>query len=67
MKLAVFGATGGVGRGVLSQALDAGHYVTAYVRNPAKLDLTHSDLTVAFLLDQATDARFHRAAPTISN
>jgi putative NADH-flavin reductase len=47
MKLTVFGATGGVGREVVDQALDAGHEVTAYVRNPAKLELTHPQLTVA--------------------
>jgi uncharacterized protein YbjT (DUF2867 family) len=34
MNLTVLGATGGVGREVLTQALDAGHHVTAYVRNP---------------------------------
>jgi putative NADH-flavin reductase len=37
MKLALLGATGGVGREVLSQALAAGHLVTAVVRNPSKL------------------------------
>jgi putative NADH-flavin reductase len=46
MKLTVFGATGGVGREVVTQALDAGHGVRAYVRNPAKLDLAHPNLTV---------------------
>ena len=46
MKLTVFGATGGVGRELVTQALDAGHHVTAYVRNPGKLDLTHPNLTV---------------------
>src|SRR5918995_5349440 len=46
MKLTVFGATGGVGREVVTQALDRGDHVTAYVRNPAKLDLTHPNLTV---------------------
>ena len=46
MKLTVFGATCGVGREVVTQALDAGHHVTTYVRNPAKLDLTHPELTV---------------------
>ena len=35
MRLTVFGATGGVGREVLAQALDRGDQVTAYVRNPA--------------------------------
>ena len=42
MNLTVFGATGGVGREVVTQALDAGHHVTAYVRSPAKLNLTHA-------------------------
>jgi putative NADH-flavin reductase len=46
MKLTVVGATGGVGRRVVSQALDADHDVTAYVRNRAKLQLTHPRLTV---------------------
>jgi putative NADH-flavin reductase len=46
MNLTVIGATGGVGREVVTQALDAGHHVTAYVRNPAKLTLTHPNLTV---------------------
>jgi putative NADH-flavin reductase len=46
MKLTVFGATGGVGREVVIQALNAGHEVRAYVRSPAKLDLAHPNLTV---------------------
>src|SRR3954468_22782921 len=46
MNLTVFGATGGIGRHVVNQALDAGHQVTAYARNPAKLNLTHPNLTV---------------------
>jgi putative NADH-flavin reductase len=46
MKLTVFGATGGVGRHVVTQALDRGGRVTAYVRNPAKLDVSHPELTV---------------------
>jgi uncharacterized protein YbjT (DUF2867 family) len=32
MKLIVFGATGGIGRQVVSQALDAGHQVIAVAR-----------------------------------
>jgi putative NADH-flavin reductase len=44
MKLCVFGATGGVGRQVVEQALEAGHDVTAFVRTPSKLDLQHSSL-----------------------
>lgn len=46
MKIAVFGATGGVGRQVVEQALDASHAVTALARNPQKLGLTDSRLVV---------------------
>src|SRR6266487_5969652 len=37
MKLTIFAATGGIGRQLLEQALDAGHDVTAVVRNPTNL------------------------------
>ncbi|GAA3549267.1 SDR family oxidoreductase [Nonomuraea rosea] len=37
MKLVVFGATGGTGQHVVRQALDAGHHVTAVVRDRARL------------------------------
>ncbi|QKW08571.1 NAD(P)H-binding protein [Streptomyces sp. NA04227] len=37
MRLTVFGATGGVGREIVRQALTAGHKVTAVVRDPSKL------------------------------
>ena len=37
MKLTIIAATGGVGRQLVAQALDAGHDVTAVARNPAKL------------------------------
>lgn len=37
MRLAVFGATGGTGTELVRQALDAGHEVTAVVRDPARL------------------------------
>lgn len=46
MKIAVFGATGGVGRHVVEQALDAGHAVTALARNPKKLELADPRLVV---------------------
>lgn len=46
MKLVIFGATGGVGQHVVSQALTQGHQVTAFTRNPAKLDLTHPHLHI---------------------
>jgi putative NADH-flavin reductase len=37
MKLIVFGATGSVGFQILNQALERGHSVTAFTRNPGKL------------------------------
>lgn len=44
MKIVVFGASGGTGREITQQALAAGHAVTAFVRNPAKMDVQHLDL-----------------------
>ena len=44
MKIIVFGATGGVGKSVVAQALDAGLEVTAFVRTPSKMDITHENL-----------------------
>jgi putative NADH-flavin reductase len=46
MELTVFGATGGVGGQVVRQALDVGHHVTAVVRDPARLTVTHPNLRV---------------------
>jgi putative NADH-flavin reductase len=45
-QLAVFGATNGVGRRLTENALDAGHRVTALVRNPSRMPLEHSNLTL---------------------
>jgi putative NADH-flavin reductase len=44
--ITVFGATGKIGRHVVDQLLADGNHVTAYVRNPAKLDRSHPSLTV---------------------
>ncbi|GJM41562.1 MAG: hypothetical protein DHS20C20_18440 [Ardenticatenaceae bacterium] len=44
MKVTVFGATGGTGQEIVQQALDAGHEVTALVRDSSKLDLKHDKL-----------------------
>ncbi len=46
MKIIVFGASGGTGLEIVKQALEAGHSVTAFVRNPDKLRITHPDLSL---------------------
>lgn len=47
MKLAVFGASGGTGREIVRQGLEAGHRITAVVRDPARLDVAaHEGLEV---------------------
>ncbi|MEV5850166.1 NAD(P)-binding oxidoreductase [Streptomyces sp. NPDC051985] len=46
MHLTVFGATGGIGREIVRQALASGHQVTAVVRDPAGLTVTGSGLQV---------------------
>lgn len=44
MKVIVIGATGTIGSLAVQQMLDAGHDVTAFSRNPAKLDITDPKL-----------------------
>lgn len=39
MKIVVFGATGGVGKLFVQQAVEKGHEVTAFVRTPSKMDI----------------------------
>ena len=46
MKLLIFGATGGTGRALVGQALERGHVVTAFARDPAKVRTTHKNLRV---------------------
>jgi nucleoside-diphosphate-sugar epimerase len=46
LNVTVFGATGKIGWLVVASLLEAGHHVTAYVRNPAKLGITDPNLTV---------------------
>ena len=48
MKLAVFGATGGTGKEIVTQALEAGHEVTVLVRDPARLTVSHDKLYLVF-------------------
>ena len=47
MNVLVLGANGRTGRLVVEQALAAGHTVTAFVRDPAKFQLTGERLSVA--------------------
>lgn len=39
MKVAIFGATGGIGKHVVEHSLNQGYEVVAYVRTPSKLDM----------------------------
>ncbi|EDM81320.1 hypothetical protein PPSIR1_40590 [Plesiocystis pacifica SIR-1] len=43
-SIIVFGATGSVGQLIVRQALARGHDVTAFCRNPARLELDHPKL-----------------------
>lgn len=44
MNILIIGANGGIGRKAVEIALQAGHQVTAILRNPANLTLTHPNL-----------------------
>ena len=44
MKIIVFGSTGTVGKQLVKQSLNEGHSVTAFVRKPAKMSITHEKL-----------------------
>ncbi|MFJ5679778.1 NAD(P)-dependent oxidoreductase [Streptomyces sp. NPDC093097] len=58
MRITVVGASGGIGRQLVSQALADGHEVTAALRSPEKLTQRHPRLTVvrADALDAASIA-----------
>jgi len=45
-RLLIIGANGGIGRQCVEAALAAGHHVTAILRNPANLPLTHPLLQI---------------------
>jgi len=66
MRLTVFGATGGIGGHVVRQALQAGHDVTAVVRDPARLEVRHRALEIATLRD-LTDSEALRPVLTSSD
>ncbi|MBS7563441.1 NAD(P)-dependent oxidoreductase [Mucilaginibacter sp. Bleaf8] len=44
MKIAIIGATGFVGPHVVTEALNRGQEVTAFARNPEKLEISHEKL-----------------------
>ena len=46
MRVIIFGATVGIGKWALKHALEKGHEVTAYVRNPSKITIEHEHLRV---------------------
>ncbi|MDA8388367.1 MAG: SDR family oxidoreductase [Nitrospiraceae bacterium] len=46
MKIVIFGASGRTGRHLVRQALDRGHAVTAFVRDPAKPGISHGNLSL---------------------
>jgi len=45
MKIAIFGATGKTGIELVKQALEQGHAVTAFVRDPARLGIENENLS----------------------
>ena len=45
-RVLIVGATGGTGRQLVAQALKRGYAVTAFVRDPSRLQLDHPQLTV---------------------
>lgn len=47
MKLLIVGSTGGTGRELVRQALEQGHWVTAFARTPSKLGISHHNLRIA--------------------
>ena len=46
MNLLIIGSTGGTGKQLVKQALDRGHNVTAFARNPSKIKIKHDRLKV---------------------
>ena len=46
MNILIFGASGAAGKELVKQALEQGHFVTAFVRNPSKLKITNNNLKV---------------------
>ncbi|NNJ12884.1 SDR family oxidoreductase [Chloroflexales bacterium ZM16-3] len=60
MRIVLFGATGGLGSAVLAEALGRGHTVTALLREPARLAVSHPRLEAV-----AGDVRDHVAVAEV--
>lgn len=60
MHLLILGAAGATGRELVTRALDQGHAVTAFVREPARFDLEHWNLAVV-QGDLAHERTVHKA------
>ena len=58
LNIVIYGATGEVGSHIVHEALERGHRVIAVSRNPAQVELQHSNLSVVKgdLLDRASVA-----------
>ena len=67
MRLLIVGATGGTGRQLVAQALERGHQVTAFARNPARVKLQHERLRVVRgnVLDYASVERAVRGQDAV--
>jgi hypothetical protein len=46
MRIVIFGAAGRLGSAVMEKALEAGHYVRAFVRNPSRISIMNENLEV---------------------
>lgn len=46
MRIIIFGASGRTGKELVRQALEQGHFVTAFVRTPSKLSVSHPNLQI---------------------
>ena len=62
MKVTIFGASGAIGKLLVNKVLEKGYFVTAYIRNPAKFDLTHPNLKL--FEGELTD--YHRIKEAVS-
>lgn len=60
MKILIFGASGKTGQELVKQALAQGHHVTAFVRTPSKMNITHENLKL-FQGDVTIYARVEQA------